>query len=496
MAKKILIIGGGIAGLTTGCYLQKKGFETQIFEAHDSPGGLCTSWKKGDYTVDGCLHWLVGTNPDDPVYDLWNEIIDMGKIRFHYYDEFFRVRDEKGKEIIAFTNLERLHNELLQKAPADRKLIDEFVSNVRKFADFPLNFDQAPELRTVFDRFRDSFQYFPYLRALMKYSRMRIADFAAQCKDPLLSKFFRYSFASEMPLLFILITFSWLDRKTAGYPIGGSLRFSRLFEQRYLEWGGIIHYDSRVKKVLTEKTGRRSRATGVELEDGKQYLSDITVSAADGYSTVFRLLEGKFADKRVKRYYDDFQVFPSFIQVALGIDKDLGGFPPTVAFPLEKPYRIDPEKEIGNIYYRIINYDPTLSPPGKTQVVCMVQTYNYRYWNELRNADYPAYKKEKERIANFFIDHLDDELEGIRDKIEMVDVSTPATVIRYTGNWKGSFEGWMVTRETGFNSLPKVLPGLDDFFMAGQWVEPGGGVPAVFFSGRNLAQLIRKKYPD
>jgi phytoene dehydrogenase-like protein len=38
--------------------------------------------------------------------------------------------------------------------------------------------------------------------------------------------------------------------------------------------------------------------------------------------------------------------------------------------------------------------------------------------------------------------------------------------------------------------IPKTLPGLDNFYMAGQWVEPGGGVPAVLPSGRQVVQII------
>ncbi|HNR80708.1 MAG TPA: NAD(P)/FAD-dependent oxidoreductase, partial [Mesotoga infera] len=56
--KKIAIIGAGIAGLSAGCYAQMDGFETEIFELHNNPGGLCTSWKRKDYTIDGCIHHL------------------------------------------------------------------------------------------------------------------------------------------------------------------------------------------------------------------------------------------------------------------------------------------------------------------------------------------------------------------------------------------------------------------------------------------------------
>ena len=82
---------------------------------------------------------------------------------------------------------------------------------------------------------------------------------------------------------------------------------------------------------------------------------------------------------------------------------------------------------------------------------------------------------------------------NIRSKVEVIDVSTPATVIRYTNNWKGSFEGWILSPKTGFRSMKKVLPGLRNFYMIGQWVEPGGGLPSAIMTGRNVTQLICKK---
>lgn len=514
MPRKVNIIGAGIAGLTAGCYLQMNGFDSEIFEAHSLPGGLCTSWKKGDYWVDGCMHWLVGSNPKYPVYHLWNEIIDMSAMRFHDHEEFFRVRDTDGREIIGYSDIGKLEKELLAKAPADRKLILEFVGSVRNILKFRMRSDKAPELYSLFDRISGIMTMMPHLRTLARYSNMTIREFAGRCKDPLLAKFFEFSFASEMPVLFIMITFSWLNNKNAGYPIGGSLNFARKIEQRYLELGGKVHYDSKVKRILVEEEGNGQRekgkefrakgkgqrekllwkATGIELENGDVYNSDITISAADGYSTIFKMLEGRFVDERIRKYYDDFEVFPSFLQISLGIAADLSNRPLRVVMPLEKPLVVDPQRTIDNLFYRIYSYDPTLAPAGKTLVTCMIKTYNARYWQELRTSDGKKYMQEKKRILEFVIDNLNRELGDIREKIEMTDVSTPATVIRYTHNWKGSVEGWLITRKTGFKSMPKVLAGLKDFYMAGQWVEPGGGVPAAFFSGRNVVQVIINKY--
>ena len=79
----------------------------------------------------------------------------------------------------------------------------------------------------------------------------------------------------------------------------------------------------------------------------------------------------------------------------------------------------------------------------------------------------------------------------------MVDVATPITYERYTGNWKGSMEGWLLTTETIKTAMgrgmDKTLPGLDNFYMAGQWVQPGGGVPTAAESGRSAIELICKR---
>ena len=47
---KILIIGGGIAGLCAAVYAQRSGYQAEVFEMHDSAGGLATSWRRGEYT--------------------------------------------------------------------------------------------------------------------------------------------------------------------------------------------------------------------------------------------------------------------------------------------------------------------------------------------------------------------------------------------------------------------------------------------------------------
>ena len=61
MEKRMVIIGAGIAGLSSGCYALMNGYKTTIFEMHTVPGGLCTAWKRKGYTFDISMHMLTGS---------------------------------------------------------------------------------------------------------------------------------------------------------------------------------------------------------------------------------------------------------------------------------------------------------------------------------------------------------------------------------------------------------------------------------------------------
>jgi phytoene dehydrogenase-like protein len=140
---------------------------------------------------------------------------------------------------------------------------------------------------------------------------------------------------------------------------------------------------------------------------------------------------------------------------------------------------------------RVHNFDPTLAPPGKTLLTVMIPS-RFDYWEKLRQ-DMNAYKAEKERVADAVTFALGRRFIGLGSQIEMRDVATPVTYHRYTGNWQGSFEGWMITPRTLTLRMSKTLPGLDRFYMCGQWVEPGGGLPTAAKSGRDVIQILCKR---
>ena len=72
--KKVVIIGGGISGLTAAVYGAKAGLDVTLFEQHTIPGGECTGWDRDGYHIDNCIHWMMGTTPGSQLYDLWKTV--------------------------------------------------------------------------------------------------------------------------------------------------------------------------------------------------------------------------------------------------------------------------------------------------------------------------------------------------------------------------------------------------------------------------------------
>ena len=119
-------------------------------------------------------------------------------------------------------------------------------------------------------------------------------------------------------------------------------------------------------------------------------------------------------------------------------------------------------------------------------------TRNFKYWADLRASNLIEYHREKNRVAESVIVLLEERIPGVRAAIQTVDVSTPASVYRYTGNWKGTMEGWLPEPGMGFGPMRNTLPGLERFMMVGQWISPGGGLPSGPMTAKPAIKAICK----
>ncbi len=480
--KKIVIIGGGIAGLCTAVYARRCGYEVEVLEMHDMAGGLAMSWRRGPYTFETCLHWLVGSTPHGEFHDQWQEVADIEKLTFVNPEEFVRIESQTGDSLTIYTNVDRLEAELLRRAPQDAAAIRDFTRSIRILGKFRM-LDPSGGLA---DNWLNMLRDLPIFPLLGKLSKISGEEYGNRFSDPLLKSFFATGDIGKMSAIAMILSLAWMNSGNAGYCIGGSQALIRLIEEKIASLGGKIRFKSKVEHILVEN----DTAVGVQLANGETIRADWVISAADGHATIFDLLGGKYVDAAVRTTYDERELFASYLQVSLGVGLDLRDQPAMLSRFLESPFVVDPGTELRNLSFRFFHFDPTFAPAGKTAVTSILPTRNFEYWHGLRHNDPAAYHAQKHRVADAVIAVLEKRIPDIRRAIEVVDVSSPATVFRYTGNWKGTMEGWLVEPGASFKPLPNTLPGLRHFVMVGQWVMPGGGLPSGPMTARPALKAI------
>lgn len=494
MTETILIIGAGVAGLAAGCYAQMNGYRSKIFELHDIPGGLCTAWERENFIFDGCIHYLFGSAAGQPFANIWQELGAIQGRQMIHHEEFMRVTAPDGRTLIGYCDPDRLESHLKELSPQDHKVIEKFAQGVRIFKKFDMSQLSAKprSLMKPSDGMNMGRKMLPFVMPLARWGLLSAQDFANRFKDPFLRRAISLMFAWEqIPLMAGLSLLAYMQQHNAGFPAGGSLEFARAIERRYLDLGGEIHYKSQVEKILVENNGRRGQdcAAGVRLYNDAEHRGDYVISAADGRDTIYEMLAGKYTNRKIDKYYEGNLPIHSIVQVSLGVNRDLSNEPHWVTYLLDQPVTIagKEQREIGVKHYC---FDPSLAPAGKSAIEVMLPS-DYGYWQRIYG--HKLYDTEQIQVANQVIEQLEKIYPGIREQVEVTDVATPLSYERYTGNWQGSTCGWLLTKETMklmLLGMSKTLPGLKNFYMAGQWVEPGGSVPLAALSARNVIQLI------
>lgn len=485
--RSIVIIGGGVAGLAVGCYAQMNGYLTRILEMHGLPGGVCTSWRRDGYVFDGCLQWLMGSRDGSPLNCVWRELGALAGRQVVDHDEFMRIEGRDGRALIVYADADRLERHLCDLSPADRGISHAICDVVRRCAALDTCDWSAGGSAAARSWLAASARVLPAAPSLIGWVGLTWQELAARFTD----RFVRDAVRSicdlpDFPALLGLMPLVWMHARDAGYPVGGSLAFAQAIERRYRDLGGEITYDARVAKILVEG----QRAVGVRLGDGSEVRADDVISAADGHTTLFELLDGRYLSPALRRAYDRQPVFRPLVQVSLGVARDLSAEPHAVTFPLPTPTEIAGEVREA-LAVRHYCYDPTLAPPGRSVVQVLLET-DYDRWAALAR-DRGRYDDEKARIGDTVFRELETRFPGLAANVEVLDVATPMTWERITGNWRGAYEAWLPSRGNLLASLRggirPTLPGLDHFFMTGHWVS-GGGLPSVAPAARFLVQQI------
>ncbi|MEJ6952411.1 phytoene desaturase family protein [Natronospora cellulosivora (SeqCode)] len=487
--KRVIIIGGGIAGLTAGVYAQKAGFESIIYEKHKFPGGECTGWDRGDFHIDGCIHWLTGTKEGSGLYNIWKEIggLKDGQI---YRPKYFNKTYYGDKEVILYRDLQKLKKHLLEIAPEDEKEIKELSKYIKTFANqdpFKYLASKPPELMNFWEKTKYYLSMMKLGSAFAKLSKITVAEYLDNFKSQALRVALQSIVPEEYCAYVLPSTLGTFISGNGDIPVGGSRLFAENIAEKYKKIGGKLELNQEVKKILL----RKGKAKAIILEDGTEVEGDYIIPACDLNITLKKLLEDKYNDPEFKKRYNDEESFPlsTSVQLAFAVDDDLSQYPESLVVQTEDLDFEDGKKDF--LLMKHYCYQPSFAPKGKS-IVTITYRANYDWWKDL-SRDRKDYNQEKKRLAEDIIKRMEKRFPELEGKIESIDVATPLTYERYCGAYKGSWMSFGITPDGKQMMHDGRIEGIKNLFMAGQWLMTPGGLPTAALTGKWAVQRILKE---
>lgn len=474
IVKKVLIVGGGVAGLSAGIFAQKNGLESHIYEKHTVAGGNLTGWNRKGYHLDNCVHWLTGTNPKNGYYPLWEEIgaIDDKSI---YQPSLFFASELNGEQIVMSADVEETRRRMHEISPADAKETDKFIRAVKSFM-------KRDNILAEKDRVKGEKLS---MLALLSYLKVSLQDLADRFKHPLLKKLFTDYIMGEYSSLALIAAYAAFAGGNGALPVGGSKAMADKIAARYTDMGGDLRLGTGVSAVIRSKR----RIIGIVLEDGSRIFGDYVIFACDP-SVTFSMIEEKMPKGVAKNIGGKKMPVYSSMHCAYAVDSAKMPFEGNLIIQTESNDPLIPDRLILREY----SHESGFAPEGKNvlQVLIYIKDEQSEEWMRLRSEDRAAYRARKNELAAELERCIAARFPELDGKMSLLDFWTPATYKRYFDGHGGTWMGVLLP-----GRLPLVketrISGLKNAFLATQWVRAPGGLPNALTGGELAVKSMLKQ---
>ena len=486
--KKVIIIGSGISGLTAGVYLLDNGFDVTIYEKHSLPGGECTGWYRKGHYIDGCAHWIDGTNPNDQLFKLWKHIGAFDENSVIYNMEYLAKFDYGDKVYTLWADVNKLKKELLSISKKDKRQINSFIRTIKRFCHTSIPSNKPIDMMNLFELISFGVTFIPMAFSFKKYSNMSIEEYSKRFKSKIIRDMLCRWMNRKYKMSSFFYSFQEAYKKNAGVVKGGSLEMSNRITERYKSLGGKIVFSKEIKKIIIEN----NVAKGVLFQDGSKEEADYIVPACDIHHTFYDLLDNKYTPKYFKEKFDDIDNNPlnCALYLSFKVTKDLSKQPKMMDYRCEG-FSIG-EIKLDHIQVRNYSFDDTYIKEGSTLISIIIPSSNDVY-KKLKGLSKTDYNNEKANIASSIRNLLIEKMHLKDNEISLLDIATPLTYERYLNAYHGAY--------MAFVSLPKhkglmqkgVIKNLKHLVLAGQWLMPPGGLPIALFLGKHAAIRVCKE---
>jgi prolycopene isomerase len=493
MSDTVIVIGGGLAGLTAGSLLAKRGLQVTVVDKSYNPGGSCGIFKRKDGVIfDQGSSMLFGFgekgfNAHRFVFNCLEEPIDIIRNRVLYCVNF------KGHRIRFFEDVDKFIEELSRVFPSQKKNIAHFYHDMLKIYTHIMvekptyaSVDEVASKGYLHSMLRHPLSFTRFLGYMNKTAKQLLEKYF---DDPEIFKFFdkitsTYCYATLQESPAILAAVMFVDNHLGGsyYPAGSTLYLPGKLEKVIEENKGTLLAEKEVISILFEN----NKPIGVELDDGQKLYADDIVYSGTVWNLYGKLIPHKESSPERRAWAKHLRPsFPSVMLYAL-VDKCVIPEDTEVnEILIGNPQAID-ESEITVCVHSID--DKTLC--DENSHVLMAVGPSLETWKGLNKRQYQALKrKEQARL----LDILEKRFPGIQKHVRHIEVSTPRTLERYTLKNGGAVAGpKQMLGQHMFKRL-HIRSEWDNLFCCGESTVMGTGTPAVTTSGLSAANAILKK---
>ena len=477
---KIIIIGGGVSGLSAGIYAQMSGHSATVCERHGVAGGNLTSWKRNGYEIDNCIHWLTGTNPASPIYKMWEDLGALGEgVTVYRPESLYTCR--KGELSLSLTrNVDDLRFNMLSISPNDRKETESFISAVRLMQRI---------CKIGGERHNEGFQgakdylHFP---ALAKYYYLTVRELSLRFKHPLLRDFIGSFWEDDFGALALIFVFAHFCGDNGDLPEFGSKGMAERIEQRFLSLGGKLM----LKKEAVKINHANGKAQSVSFSDGSVLSADYVILTTDPQVTFKRLLNLPVPYQLQKLYDNPRMKRFSSIQCAFACNLSDLDFSGDLVIDVSKKHL----NTIGSskIVLREFSHEKSYAPDGMTVLQSMIFCDEKRSLDIIKlkkshKSDYLTFKK---NFASATEEIIKKNLKNSAADLKLLDVWTPATYKRYTASDIGSYMSFIMPSKIIPSRKSNRIKGLSNVILATQWQQCPGGLPIAAVGGRAAIKTV------
>ena len=484
--KKIIIIGGGIAGLSAGIFGRINGFETLIIEKNKNIGGECVGWYRQNHYIDGCIHWLVGTKENTPINDLWKTVGALENVEIYHPQEFIAFIYQ-GVTVKLYRDLETLQQEWTKLSLEDKNQIDEFCQDIKTLQKFEIPTGKPFDLLKLSEKIKFFLSMKEAGMIMSKYGKIDLKTYASRYHHPALKALFSNFLPEGYQASSIFFALASFTKGQASIPYGGSNDFSKRMEAKYLSLGGNLLLNSEVQKIEIES----NQATSVILKDGQAINADYIIGACDAFHFYSNLLEGKYNDQAFEKRYNNPKIYPlaSQIQISLSYQGNLDQYPRSQSFGIQ------PIPLLGRDLDRIVMvhyaHEKTFAPKDRTLITISINQFKEEVdlWFSLHR-NKMEYQNFKNELVKKIITQIEIVFPEMKGKLMLLDVATPVTYNRYCNAYRGAFMGFLPTLKGKTLNHSGKIKKLSNVFLSGQWLQPPGGLPVALLTGKDTIMRI------